>query len=131
MNSKDKEGTFDATDPSHAGLASPPQDRLMATRGKDRRHRKSVLIDDVAAVLSREKSATIREDAADKRENIAHLREDAAHLREDAAQAREGEVHLREGEATSREHEIRAGKATLTATDHHIMQMRQANEKRR
>ena len=128
MNSKDKEGTFDATDPSHAGLASPPQDRLMATRGKDRRHRKSVLIDDVAAVLSREKSATIREDAADKRENIAHLREDAAHLREDAAQAREGEVHLREGEATSREHEIRAGKTILTATDLHIMQMRQANE---
>lgn len=128
MKSKDKAGTSVIPDPNSAGLIKLPHEKALAVRGSDRRRRENTLMDDEAAVLSREKSASSREDAAYMRENAAHQREDAAHVREDAAQTREGEAHAREGAATSREHEIRVGQTVLTATDNYLSRMRQANE---
>ena len=106
MNGTDNEGVSDAADPHHVGLESLPKGRLIIVRGTDRRGRASPLTDDEGVVLSREKSATVREDVAYARENVAGLREDAAHLHEEAAQVREGEVYTREGAAILHEQEI-------------------------
>ncbi len=125
---KNNQGDSATPDSNQGALAPPSQARLKVVRGKDRRLGESTQINDVAAVLSREKSATTREDAADKREDAAHSREAAADVREDAAQVREEEAHAREGAATGRERDIREGQTIQAATDNHILQMRQANE---
>jgi diguanylate cyclase (GGDEF)-like protein len=73
----------------------------------------ATVLNDVGALLSREKLVTAREDTA-------HMRENAACLREDAAQ-------LREGTATSREQEIRAAETIQSASDDHMIRLQQAN----
>ena len=85
------------------------------------------MIDDEAAVLSREKSATVREDVALVREEAAGLREDAADLREGAALTREGEARVREGAAAAREREIRTSDALQAASDYQMVRLQEAN----
>ncbi|MEO6147014.1 MAG: EAL domain-containing protein [Sulfuriferula sp.] len=85
------------------------------------------MIDDEAAVLSREKSATVREDVALVREEAAGLREDAADLREGAALTREGEARVREGAAAAREREIRTSDALQAASDDQMVRLQEAN----
>ena len=82
--------------------------------------RESTVVEDEAAVQSREKLASAREDTAHVRENTAELREDATHLREDA-------VYLREEAASLREREIRAAGTIQAATDDHMLMLQQAN----
>jgi signal transduction histidine kinase/ActR/RegA family two-component response regulator len=110
----DNDGASDTDDPGQPGVASQHRHRLQVVRGNDRRRRASTDIGDEAAVLSREKLATAREDAA-------HLREGKATAREDAA-------HLREGKASSREQEIRAAETIHAASDDHMIMLQQANE---
>jgi len=117
----------DTDDPQKPGVSSQRKDRLPAVRGNDRRHRESAVIDDITAVLSREKSVTAREDAANLREEATESREDAAESREGAAQVREGEAHGREEAATSREREIRATETIQAASDDQMMMLQQAN----
>ena len=75
--------------------------------------REQTLMDDEAAMLGRENSATAREDAALSREEAATTREDAA--------------HLREGEATSREGEMRVATALQSAADERMRLVMQTN----
>lgn len=123
MASHDKDGVHDT---GHAELASPP-DKVIITRGEERRRRASTPLEGDAAILSRETSATRREDAALIRENAANVREDTVYLREGAAQVREGEAYAREGSATSREVEIRAAERLHVASRDHMTMLRQAN----
>jgi len=117
----------DTDDPRQPGVSSQHKDRLPAVRGNDRRRRETAVIDDIAAVLSREKSVTAREDAANLREEATESREGAAGSREGVAQVREGEAHGREEAATSRERKIRATETIQAASDDHMMMLQQAN----
>ncbi len=126
MNSNDKDGISDIENPGLPGGAKH-QDSLSDAVKKDTPCRESTVLDDKAAVLSREKSATAREGAAHLREDAADVREDAVHLRETAAQAREGEAHVREGIATSREQEIRTAETLQAASDDYMIKLQQAN----
>ncbi len=83
MNRNDSDGAADRDDPGSAAI-----------------------MDDKAAVRSRETLATAREDAVDLRENA---------------------VDVREGSATSREREIRAAETTQAASDEHMSMLQQAN----
>ncbi|MFZ2752772.1 MAG: EAL domain-containing protein [Lysobacteraceae bacterium] len=116
MNREDDNGASDTDDPGQPGQL---EDRMAEVLEKDIARRESAVVDDAAAILSREKAAAAREDAVD-------LREDAAHLREGAAQVREGEAQEREGAATSREQEIRVAEAQV-ASDDHILMLQQAS----
>ena len=116
MNREDDNGASDTDDPGQPGQL---EDRMADVLEKDITRRESAVVDDAAAILSREKAAAAREDAVD-------LREDAAHLREGAAQVREGEAQEREGAATSREQEIRVAEAQV-ASDDHILMLQQAS----
>jgi len=116
MNREDDNGASDTDDPGQPGQL---EDRMADVLEKDIARRESAVVDDAAAILSREKAAAAREDAVD-------LREDAAHLREGAAQVREGEAQEREGAATSREQEIRVAEAQV-ASDDHILMLQQAS----
>jgi diguanylate cyclase (GGDEF)-like protein len=102
---------------------------LPAVLEKDIPLRESAVIDDEAAMLSREELAAAREDAAHfregeatSREDAAGLREVAADLREVAADLREDAADLREGKATSREDAayLREGKATSREDAAHL-----------
>jgi diguanylate cyclase (GGDEF)-like protein len=106
MNKNDNDGASDTDDPGQPGESSRHKKRLLVVRGKDRRRGESAVIDDEAAVSSREKLANARENTAD--------------LCEDA-------VHLREGKAISREREIRAAKTIQAASDDHVIRLQQAN----
>ncbi len=131
----------DAHDPQQPGVSSQHKDRLRAVRGNDRRHRESAVIDDITAVLSREKSVTAREDAVSLREEATESREDATESREEAtesredaagsresmAQVREGEAQGREEAATSRERKIRATEMVQATFDDQMMMLQQAN----
>ncbi|MBU4499788.1 MAG: hypothetical protein KKG40_06215, partial [Gammaproteobacteria bacterium] len=83
MNRSDSDGAADRDDPGSTAV-----------------------MDDKAAVRSRETVATAREDAVDLRENA---------------------VDVREGSATSREREIRAAETTQAASDEHMSMLQQAN----
>jgi signal transduction histidine kinase/CheY-like chemotaxis protein len=109
----DNDGASDTDDPGQPGVSSQRKDSLPAVLEKNSTHMESVIIDDEADLLSREKLVTAREDAA-------HLRENAADLREDAA-------WLREGTATSREQEIRAAGTIQAASENHMIMLQQVN----
>jgi diguanylate cyclase (GGDEF)-like protein len=104
----------DAGDLNQTGALGQKKNSLPAVVGKDTPRRKSAVLDDDAAMLSREKLATAREDAAHFREEEATSREDAAYLREGKASSREDAADLREGKATLREDAayLREGEAT-------------------
>ena len=127
MNRNGRDGASVTDVSGQPGGTGHGKDSLYIVRGNDRRRRESTVIDDEAAVLKREKSATAREDAAYLREDAAGVREGAAGVREGAAQVREGEAHLREGAATSREQEIRAAETKQAASDIHMMMLQEAN----
>ena len=116
----DNDGASDTDGPGQPGVASQHKDRLQVVRGYDRRCWKSAVINDEAAVLSRENFAAAREDAA-------HLRENAADLREGKVTSRESAAHLREGVATSRERVILAAETRQAASDDHLITLQQAN----
>ena len=120
MNSNNKDDASNTQNPGPLGVANQHKNTLPDVVKKDTPRRESTVLDDKAAVLSREKSATAREDAAD-------VREDAVHLRETAAQAREGEAHVREGIATSREQEIRTAETMQAASQDQVSMLQQAN----
>ena len=120
--------TSSPADAAQADVPSQPTDATPGALEKDIARRESAVIDDKAALLSREKLASAREDAAHLRENAADLREDAAHLREGTAQAREGEAHAREGAVILREREIRAAESSPTSSNEQMMMLQQANE---
>ena len=101
MNKNDIDGASDTDDPGPPEVTCQSKDRLFVVRGKERRCGESAVIDDGAAILSREESATAREDAA----------------------------HLREEAATSREREISATATIQAASDEHMMMLQQANER--
>ena len=109
----DNDGASETDDPGQPGVSSQHKDSLPAVLEKNSTHMESVIIDDEADLLSREKLVTAREDAA-------HLRENAADLREDAA-------WLREGTATSREQEIRAAGTIQAASENHMIMLQQVN----
>ena len=52
--------------PDQPRFSSQHKDRLTASREKDIPRRESAVVDDEAAVLRREKSATAREDAVER-----------------------------------------------------------------
>jgi signal transduction histidine kinase/ActR/RegA family two-component response regulator len=116
----DNDGASETDDPGQPGVSSQHKDSLPAVLEKNSTHMESVIIDDEADLLSREKLVTAREDAAHLRENAADLRENAADLREDAA-------WLREGTATSREQEIRAAGTIQAASENHMIMLQQVN----
>src|ERR1039457_1995562 len=116
----DNDGASETDDPGQPGVSSQRKDSLPAVLEKNSTHMESVIIDDEAGLLSREKLVTAREDAAHLRENAADLRENAAELREDAA-------WLREGTATSREQEIRAAGTIQAASENHMIMLQQVN----
>ena len=101
MNRKKHGDAVDTDDPGQPDVASQHKHRLQVVRGNDRRRRESVVTQDEAAVLSREKLATAREDAAD----------------------------LREGKAISREQEIHASETRQAASDNHRIMLQQVNER--
>src|SRR4030066_821175 len=84
---------------SQPDVASQHKGRLPDDLKKVTPHKHSAVMDNKAAVLSREKLATAREDA----------------------------VALREGTATTREREIRAAEITQGTSNDHINMLRQAN----
>ncbi|WP_413436482.1 putative bifunctional diguanylate cyclase/phosphodiesterase [Sulfuriferula sp. GW1] len=127
MNSNDNDGASGTDDPGQPGMGSQGKGYQQVVRGADRRRRDSAVMGDAAVVLSREKSATVREDAADSREHAADLREEAAHQREGSVQTREGEAHEREGAATAREREIRAAATREAASGDRMLRLQQAN----
>lgn len=91
MNGDDND-TSDAPDPTRAS-------RLFTVRGSDRRRGVRPVIDDASAILSREKSATAREDA----------------------------IHLREHDANLREQKVRTTETKQAASDDHLAMLREAN----
>ena len=141
MNRYGRDGAAVTGVSGQPGVTGHGMDRVQTIRGNDRRRRESSVIDDEAAVLDREKSASTREDAAGLREGKATSREDAAGVREDAAGVREGKATsredaaglredaagLREGKATSREHVIRAAETKQAESDLHMKLVQQAN----
>ena len=106
MNKSDDDGASDTEDPSQPRAATPHEGASQTALEKDMTRRESAVIDDTAAIQSREKSATARENAAEVREEAAHLREE---------------------EATLREREIHAAGA-LAASNEQIIMLQQANE---
>jgi signal transduction histidine kinase/CheY-like chemotaxis protein len=106
MNRSDSDGASDTDGPDPPGASGRRQDRLPAALEKDNPRRDGAVMDDKAAVQSRETSATARENAVDLRENA---------------------VDVREGTATSREQEIRAAETLQAASDEHMTMLQQAN----
>ena len=99
MDRNIKGGASATNDSSQSDVASQHKGRLPDDLKKVMPHKHSAVMDNKAAVLSREKLATAREDA----------------------------VALREGTATTREREIRAAETTQGTSDDHINMLRQAN----
>lgn len=99
MDRNIKGGASTTNDSSQPDVASQHKGRLPDDLKKVTPHKHSAVMDNKAAVLSREKLATAREDA----------------------------VALREGTATTREREIRAAETTQGTSDDHINMLRQAN----
>ena len=126
-NSPDTHGASDTDDPGPAGVTGQGRDRVPVVRGKDRRRRESAVIDDEAAVRSREDLASTREDAAYLREDAAKLREDTVHLREGTVQEREEETHIREQTNATRERTIRRAETLKAASDDHMIRLQQVN----
>lgn len=126
MAQNDKGGVSVGSTPNQTSVVSTPKDKLPPAVEKDMTLGKSTDADNEAAVLSREKSATVREDAAQAREDAADVREGAVHEREDAAEIREEVAQERKGAATSREREIRAAEAQAASADHLLM-LQEAN----
>ena len=99
MDRNIKGGASTTNDSSQPDVASQHKGRLPDDLKKVTPHKHSAVMDNKAAVLSREKLATAREDA----------------------------VALREGTVTTREREIRAAETTQGTSDDHINMLRQAN----
>jgi len=99
MDRNIKGGASATNDSSQSDVASQHKGRLPDDLKKVMPHKHSAVMDNKAAVLSREKLATAREDA----------------------------VALREGTVTTREREIRAAETTQGTSDDHINMLRQAN----
>jgi len=106
MNRSDSDGAADSDDPGSPDAASQRQDRLPAVLEKENPHGGSAVMDEKAAVRSRETLATAREDAVDLRELA---------------------VDVREGTAASREQVIRATETIQAASDDHMAMLQQAN----
>jgi len=68
MNENDPNVTDDTHDPGQPGVTGQGKGTPFIARGIDRRRMESVVIQDEAATLSREKLVTTREDKADLRE---------------------------------------------------------------
>ena len=113
MNRDDNDGASDTDDPGQAGGSSQHQDRLPAALDKEVTRREITVIDDEAAVLSREEVATERENAAGLREGAVSKREEVALVREDSV--------------TSRERDSRAAEELQTTADEHLMILQQTN----
>src|SRR4030066_65957 len=99
MDRNIKGGASATNDSSQSDVASQHKGRLPDDLKKVMPHKHSAVMDNKAAVLSREKLATAREDA----------------------------VALREGTVTTREREIRAAETTQGTSDDTINMLRQAN----
>lgn len=102
MNRND--GVYDTDDRSQPNVPNQHNDRLLASLEKDIARRESAVIDNEAAVLSREK--------------LVSAREYAVQLRENAPDSREHAVPQHEGKPTEK---------MQSASDEHMLMLRQAN----
>ena len=114
MNKRGNDGATDAIDQALPGVSSHAKNRLSVVRGNDRRRGNVTAFDDGAAILSRQR--------------FTSAREEAAHLRENAADVRENAASVREENATSRELEIKATEILHAAHKDHMTLLQQANE---